>query len=184
MGRHGDGGADRQALFTGHPRQQQRPVVRLAWADVEQRVVTVVAALWSILQSPPLPPATLSFLCSCLARTRRSQSTGFRRSLMLRTLVTVTETSALTLRLEVGQNARTMMVEAPVARLQTETSFARSRNLQRTVESLPLTMRNFTQSSLSTRAYRRNSLTPANWAVAAAATTRIPPCRWRLGLRQ
>src|SRR5271167_1090016 len=48
--------------------------------------------------------------------------TGFRSVTVPRVKITVTETNALTLRLEVGQIAETVVVEAQVAQLQTESS--------------------------------------------------------------
>ena len=71
--------------------------------------------------------------------------TGFRSVSVAHIKITVTETNALTLRLEVGQIAETVVVEAQVAQLQTETSSLGRVTSSEQVESLPLAMRNFTQ---------------------------------------
>src|SRR5271167_2111493 len=71
--------------------------------------------------------------------------TGFRSVTVPRVKITVTETNALTLRLEVGQIAETVVVEAQVAQLQTESSTLGRVTSSEQVESLPLAMRNFTQ---------------------------------------
>jgi hypothetical protein len=71
--------------------------------------------------------------------------TGFRSVTVPHVQITVTETNALTLRLEVGQIAETVVVEAQVAQLQTESSTLGRVTSSEQVESLPLAMRNFTQ---------------------------------------
>jgi hypothetical protein len=71
--------------------------------------------------------------------------TGFRSVNVPHVQITVTETNALTLRLEVGQIAETVVVEAQVAQLQTESSTLGRVTSSEQVESLPLAMRNFTQ---------------------------------------
>jgi len=71
--------------------------------------------------------------------------TGFRSVTVPHVKITVTETNALTLRLEIGQIAETVVVEAQVAQLQTETSSLGRVTSSEQVESLPLAMRNFTQ---------------------------------------
>jgi len=71
--------------------------------------------------------------------------TGFRSVTVPHVKITVTETNALTLRLEVGQIAETVVVEAQVAQLQTESSTLGRVTSSEQVESLPLAMRNFTQ---------------------------------------
>src|SRR5277367_6577046 len=70
---------------------------------------------------------------------------GFHSVTVPHVQITVTETNALTLRLEVGQIAETVIVEAQVAQLQTETSSLGRVTSSEQVESLPLAMRNFTQ---------------------------------------
>ena len=71
--------------------------------------------------------------------------TGFRSVTVPHVKITVTETNALTLRLEVGQIAETVIVEAQVAQLQTESSTLGRVTSGEQVQSLPLAMRNFTQ---------------------------------------
>src|SRR5208282_6037720 len=71
--------------------------------------------------------------------------TGFRSVTVPHVQIIVTETNALTLRLEVGQIAETVVVEAQVAQLQTESSTLGRVTSSEQVESLPLAMRNFTQ---------------------------------------
>src|SRR5580704_4587840 len=71
--------------------------------------------------------------------------TGFRSVTVPHVKITVTETNALTLRLEVGQIAETVVVEAQVAQLQTESSTLGRVTSGEQVQSLPLAMRNYTQ---------------------------------------
>src|SRR5271168_4823191 len=71
--------------------------------------------------------------------------TGFRSVTVPHVRITVTETNALTIRLDVGQIAETVVVEAQVAQLQTESSTLGRVTSSEQVESLPLAMRNFTQ---------------------------------------
>lgn len=71
--------------------------------------------------------------------------TGFRSVTVPHVKITVTETNALNLHLEVGQIAETVIVEAQVAQLQTESSSLGRVTSSEQVESLPLAMRNFTQ---------------------------------------
>jgi carboxypeptidase family protein/TonB-dependent receptor-like protein len=71
--------------------------------------------------------------------------TGFRSVTVPHVQITVTETNALNIRLEVGQIAETVVVEAQVAQLQTESSTLGRVTSSEQVNSLPLAMRNFTQ---------------------------------------
>jgi hypothetical protein len=71
--------------------------------------------------------------------------TGFRSVTVPHVKITVTETNALNIRLEVGQVSEKVVVEAEVAQLQTESSALGRVTSSEQVESLPLAMRNFTQ---------------------------------------
>jgi Carboxypeptidase regulatory-like domain/TonB dependent receptor/TonB-dependent Receptor Plug Domain len=103
-------------------------------ASGEVRTVTTTATGYFVV--PLLLPGTYHVEVS---------QTGFRSVSVAHIKITVTETNALTLRLEVGQIAETVIVEAQVAQLQTETSSLGRVTSSEQVESLPLAMRNFTQ---------------------------------------
>ena len=70
---------------------------------------------------------------------------GFRTATVPHAQITVTETNALNIRLEVGQVSEKVFVEAQVAQLQTESSTLGRVTSSEQVETLPLAMRNFTQ---------------------------------------
>jgi hypothetical protein len=70
---------------------------------------------------------------------------GFRTATVPRVQIIVTETNSLTIRLEVGQVSETVVVEAQVAQLQTESSTLGRVTSGEQVQTLPLAMRNFTQ---------------------------------------
>ena len=103
-------------------------------ASGEVRTVTTNATGYFVV--PLLLPGTYHVEVS---------QTGFRSVTVPHVQITVTETNALTLRLEVGQIAETVVVEAQVAQLQTESSTLGRVTSSEQVESLPLAMRNFTQ---------------------------------------
>jgi hypothetical protein len=103
-------------------------------ASGEVRTVTTNATGYFVV--PLLLPGTY--------RVEVSQ-TGFRSVNVPHVNITVTETNALTIRLEVGQIAETVVVEAQVAQLQTESSTLGRVTSSEQVEALPLAMRNFTQ---------------------------------------
>jgi|HubBroStandDraft_1064217.scaffolds.fasta_scaffold14399_1 hypothetical protein len=70
---------------------------------------------------------------------------GFRTATVPHVQIIVTETNSLTIRLEVGQVSETVVVEAQVAQLQTESSTLGRVTSGEQVQTLPLAMRNFTQ---------------------------------------
>jgi len=70
---------------------------------------------------------------------------GFRTVAIPRVQIIVTETSALNVRIEIGQVAETVVVEAQATQLQTESSTLGRVTSGEQVQSLPLAMRNFTQ---------------------------------------
>jgi len=70
---------------------------------------------------------------------------GFRTATIPHVQIIVTETNALNVRLEVGQVAEKVIVEAQVTQLQTESSTLGRVTTSEQVETLPLAMRNFTQ---------------------------------------
>ena len=70
---------------------------------------------------------------------------GFRTVTVSKARITVTETAALNIHLEVGQVSQTVMVESQVEQLQTETSSLGQVTNGEQVTELPLSVRNFTQ---------------------------------------